>query len=73
MILSLVCLVEEEVAKADFIASPNENVWLAIKASVKLAFEILLSNLYRLLVLLRVQFLGFLLVFELGWKFALCS
>jgi hypothetical protein len=74
VILSLVCLVEEEVAQADFIASPNENVWLAVKASVKLALEILLSNLDRLLlVLLRVQFLGFFLVFELGWKLAVCG
>ncbi len=73
MILSLVCLVEQEVTQAYFITSPNENVRLAVKASVKLALEILLSNLNRLLILLRVHFLGFILVFELGWKLALCG
>ena len=74
MILRLVCLVEEEVTQADFIASPNKNVWLAVKASVKLALEILLSNLnWLLLVLLRVSSLGFFLAFDLGRKLALCG
>ena len=73
VVLSLVCLVQEEVAQADFIASPNKNVRLAVKASVKLALEILLSNFYRLLVLLRVCFLAFFLVFDLGWKFSMCG
>lgn len=74
MILRLISLVEEEVTQADFIASPNENVRLAVKASVKLALEILLSNLnWLLLVLLRVSFLGFFLVFELGRKLAMCG
>lgn len=74
VILSFVCLVEEEVTQADFIASPYENVWLAVKASVKLALEILLSDLYwLLLVLFRVRFLGFFLAFELGRKLALCG
>ena len=72
--LSLICLVEEEVAQADFIASPNENVRLAIKASVQLALEIFLSNFYRLLLVqLTVTFLALFQVFELGWKLAMCG